>query len=227
MSRQPPYECSEETFMKDVAAHEMTIFQMEATGMRRIRYARPMSSVYAFTIVTFPGHLVYTGDMGTYVFSRIEDMFQFFRHKPGSDPRYRINPQYWAEKILAEDRHNKVEVYDEDAFASVIREKTKGFLAERYGDSGEWFYAARNLWPEVKEQVLRQSDNEHDARDAALRFRYEDGFRHEYGAKIHSAVDRIFEDLWDHNLKKFGFHYIWSCYAIVWAIEQYDKLEPR
>lgn len=45
-----------------------------------------------FEVLTFPGSLVYTGDMGTFVFQRTTDMFKFF----GTGE---INPQYWSEKV--------------------------------------------------------------------------------------------------------------------------------
>ena len=49
--------------------------------------------------------------MGTWVFSRTEDMFSFFRvHQ--DRPGYGINPSYWAEKVIARDRHSATDEYD-------------------------------------------------------------------------------------------------------------------
>ena len=43
------------------------------------------------------GSLIASGDVGTYVFSRLADMFEFFRSPMTSDGRLYINDSYWAE----------------------------------------------------------------------------------------------------------------------------------
>jgi hypothetical protein len=34
-----------------------------------------------------------------------------------------------------------------------------------------------------------------------------------------------FRDSWEWDLKEYTYHYIWNCYAIAWAIKQYDNLK--
>lgn len=58
-----------------------------------------------FEIITWPGCLTIYGDYGTYVFSRLPDMFEFFHPCPGDG----INPHYWAQKVRAEDRFSGTE----------------------------------------------------------------------------------------------------------------------
>jgi hypothetical protein len=70
--------------------------------------------VDAFDILTWSGHLCYTGDMGTYVFARIEDMFDFFRGR-------RINPQYWGEKVIASGTEGVMR-YDARTAATAIKD---------------------------------------------------------------------------------------------------------
>jgi hypothetical protein len=100
------HEPSKEQFLKDVAEHQMQILHYD--GVRRhIRFKRPGTGCYYFDLVTWPGALCYTGDMGTYVFSRLEDMFEFFRvdRRNGVE----INPSYWAEKCISIDRSGLTE----------------------------------------------------------------------------------------------------------------------
>lgn len=46
---------------------------------RHIRFRQPGTMCMHFDLITWPGYLCYTGDMGTYVFTRLADMFEFFR----------------------------------------------------------------------------------------------------------------------------------------------------
>ena len=147
-----------------------------------------------FELVTWPGYLCYTGDMGAFVFSRIEDMFEFFRSDRG-----RINPDYWSEKVQATDRSDGPREWSEEKFRSVI----EYYLTER-GDEP----ASKELRQAVEEEVLsRIDDGRHEAYRAASEFEH-NGFR--------------FDDLWDHNFEDFTYRFLWCCYALVWAIKQYD-----
>jgi len=86
---------AEGNFSKDIAEHEMKVLKDEGV-YRHLVFRRPNTRTMSFEIITWPGHLVYTGDMGCYVFSRVTDMLEFFRGE-------RSNPGYWSEKVLAQD----------------------------------------------------------------------------------------------------------------------------
>lgn len=51
-----------ERFLKDVSEHELTVLHEDGL-YRHLRFARPNSGQYHFSIVTWPGYLAYTGDM--------------------------------------------------------------------------------------------------------------------------------------------------------------------
>lgn len=70
-----------------------------------------------FNITTWPYHLVISGDIGTYVFNRIEDMVHFF---DGDG----INPSYWAEKCTAQNTYfgGGVEEFDPEAASEAMSE---------------------------------------------------------------------------------------------------------
>ena len=93
-------ESTEADFLKDVAAHEMEILRDDGV-YRHIRFKKPGTWCMHFDLVTWPGYLAYSGDMGCYVFSRLNDMFEFFR----TDREYLqrdgrqlcINLCYWSE----------------------------------------------------------------------------------------------------------------------------------
>ena len=95
--------CTEERFLSDVANHTMEVITDDGVN-RMLRLTNNGSAVYHFTIVTWPGYLAISGDCGDYLFSRIEDMFGFFRMRDNdfnkrSDRKLSINPIYWEEKM--------------------------------------------------------------------------------------------------------------------------------
>lgn len=101
---------NEEEFLRDVSNHEMLIIRDDGL-YRHIRFQRPDTSSMYFDLITWPNRLCYTGDMSTYVFSRIEDMFRFFRadrqRSTRDDQRLEINLSYWAEKVISGDRDGR------------------------------------------------------------------------------------------------------------------------
>lgn len=68
---------TQDKFNKDIVDHNINIIKDD--GVHRHLYCSSGSLTQHFNVVTFPSYLVYTGDMGTFVFQRIEDMFELFR----------------------------------------------------------------------------------------------------------------------------------------------------
>lgn len=149
---------TKKTFLKDVSEHQMTVKRDEGF-YRHLRFRKPNSSDSWFDIVTWPGYLCYSGDMGCYVFARLDDMLVFFR-----SPRLKINPGYWAEKCEARDRDGITE-YSPNTFKERIAE---------WLDDAEVSAEARRL---VGIEVLsRADDGESEARRAVNDFE-SDGFQ--------------------------------------------------
>lgn len=116
--------CSEECFLQDVAKHEMKILHYDG-AYRHIRFSKPGTRCMSFDLVTWPGYLCFCGDMGDFVFSRSEDMFEFFRssgHKSHPGQVLAVNFEYWAEKCLAVDKHCVIKEYSPEKFCEVINE---------------------------------------------------------------------------------------------------------
>ena len=100
-------EITRDAFLQDVAKHEMRVLlDAQIDGVmpyRHLRFADPATGHQHFYLTCIPGRLVYSGDMGTFVFARTVDMFSFFRS--GITPRgLEINEAYWHEKLEAVDR---------------------------------------------------------------------------------------------------------------------------
>ena len=185
-------EITEESFLNDVKDHKLSVL-LDNNMHRHIALARPGSSDMSFEIVTWPGSLCYTGDMGTFVFSRLPDMVVFFR-------KQNINLGYWHEKLEAADRHDGSTEYSPEKFRKVI----KDIIDNEDDEDGP----IDRLRADVEEEILRLAEtSEFEVRQAVDNYEFE-GFK--------------FVDFWECNLTEYTVRYIWACYAIVWAIEQYD-----
>lgn len=200
---------TQEQFLEDVQRHEMTVL-MDNGVYRHLRFAVPGSGFEHFEIVTYPGHLVYSGDMGCYVFSRVPDMFQFFRCK-------RVNPWYWAEKVQAMDggraSGGSVLEYDAQALRAMVEQQLQTWLKELPEDDQE---AREGLQEAVQELLGDLQGCEVRDYDAVSDF--------EYIAALDSGPLRFaFCDLEFGKYRKETHRYLWCCHALAWAIEQYDR----
>lgn len=206
---------TEADFLRDVAQHEMTILHDDGE-FRHIQFKKPGSSSFSFTITTFPGYLVMTGDMGSWVFTRLRDMFEFFRTDPERRTGLYINPGYWAEKLVATSsngRHSSgCEEYDPDKFRRAIYSEALRLCRDAVARGLDEAERA-DLIDDLKEVRDAGLDDEGAAYRAVEEFR----FHHK---KLRHPLSIC--DFWEHNLNRWTYHYTWGCYAIVWAIRQYD-----
>lgn len=195
--------CTEARFLEDVKDHRMEIIRNDGE-YRHVRFKRQNSTAYTFDLITWPGHLCYTGDMGTYVFSRIRDMFQFFRADPKTSREVRrlhVNHPYWAEKVLAMDKNGVIEEF----VPELARRQALEILRELAREV-RWSKEAREKRREIYDEVCQSLDGpEHEVR----RVLYEH-----------------FDDSWEWRLMDYTYTYRWACFAIAWGIAEYDRAQP-
>lgn len=190
-------ERAKQQFQENTANHTLNIIKDDGVH-RHLSFTNNGSSCYRFDLITWPGHLCITGDVETYVFQRVEDMFSFFK---GSN-EYGINPRYWAEKIInAGD--SKWEKHSPELFEANVREWTDQWEFEDEGLKADVLNA-------VETEVLSCAEDEHAAYRAA--FDFDDYLDEGYG----------FEDFFETSSKEYSFGYLWSCFAIVRGIEMYQ-----
>ena len=193
---------SEEGFLQDVREHRMTVLH-DSGVYRHVRFAKPGTCLMQFDLVTWPGYLAFSGDVGAYVFSRLRDMFEFFRDsRPWPTGPIEVNLGYWAEKCQAQDCSSGIREYSPERF----REKVEQWVAD--ADLSEECRAA------VQREVLsRAEEGEYAARQAL------EQFDREYRLG--------FEDFWEADCRDWTVRYVWCCRALCWAIHQYDAARRR
>lgn len=212
-----------ERFRKDVANHVMEVFRDEGTH-RHIRFRRPGTMCDHFDLITWPGYLCFTGDRGTYVFRRLEDMFTFFRLDEyyGNKPTPggvldRIDHRYWAEKLEASDKGEGHQEWDHEAFQQEIREQRRRIMREQ---GRTWTKADRKeMWRELDELIDTAAEGETVAVAAVLDWYFQPRYR-----PVDSETERAYIDTSDFpRCKKYTHRFLWCCYALRWGIDQYDK----
>jgi hypothetical protein len=191
-----------ERFKTDVENHKLTIAHNDGL-YRHLKCRDPETSILWFDIITWPGTLCIDGDMGTYTFRRLPDMFSFF----GGDPR--INPQYWAEKLQGVDKWDAPREYSHESLSQQV-----------------WEYYDDVWKPELSEleaaELQYALDMEVIPRNASQGY--------ESAERAHQALDSFewkgykFHDSWEWNLTQYTVHYLWNCHAIPWAIGQYRMM---
>ena len=214
------HDITQESFLADIATHSMHVLRDDGV-YRHLRFKRPDSGMMHFDLVTWPGHLAYTGDMGSYVFARQDDMFEFFRtdRRFGESQGHQlfINPGYWGEKVSAVDASGKdiagaVKEFDRDRFDRIVLGHVIQWLREHRKDTTK--DERRELWSEFVAYVMESSS----PMDAAQSFAH----------KVNRAAGTFFfEDLWETSMTDFTAHFIWACYAIAWGVARYDEEKEK
>lgn len=222
-----------ERFARETAEHKMTVLRDDGI-YRHLRFIGPKTSAYWFELVTWPNSLAFRGDGDSFIFSRVEDMFMFFR----DGARYGINPHYWGEKIT--DGRERIEQYSKERFDRVVAEALTEAEADYPGVTKAW---AGRIDDEFN------TEYEDEARRALDEFRFGTaykvscscsetrGFSEDYEAAIwrkthvaglgHTTTTEAgdvfrFYDTWEWDLRDYHWWFLWVCTAIVWGIGQYD-----
>lgn len=212
--------CTQQRFERDVAQHQMTVVRDNSVD-RHIKFRKPDSSSYWFEILTWPGALCIRGDCGTYVFSRLTDMLEFFRtdakHAKGDE--LGINPQYWMEKIIAVDSNcghqGSAKKFSLDEFKRKVVGWFRRYTEARwYGENREHRWA---VWEAIRELI-----EEADSWDASHNYQLLRDFSAWIEGEARYDFHNFFDDFWEVDCTEYDFSFIWNCYAIAWAIRQYD-----
>ena len=196
------YQPSQDEFTRDVS--DFTMETLREDGLyRHLRFRMKSGGFRWFDIVTWPYRLVITGDCETFTFTRLTDMFEFFRSSS------RINPGYWQEKII--DGRERARSFDWDRFRTEAQAEFDQATEDE--PDAEMRTAAR----EDLENALDEADPD---KWGAVQLLREYAYRPNFDEPIYFQFD-LYEGPSDGE--DWDFHYIWCCRAIAWAIEQYDK----
>jgi hypothetical protein len=203
------YELNEESFLKDVAEHQLIVIRDDGIS-RHIRFKKPGTGCMHFDLVTWPGYLAYSGDMGCFVFSRLEDMFKFFR----TDRQLRDG----GEKLNAVDRSDGYKKFSMDAFRAAVKETFDRYTEMSDSELEDFDDAGRaklekdkaELWSTVA-QCVYNAEDQFEAVSAIRDWHNDD----------------LFADFWDRDMMEYSHRFMWCCYALAWGIKKYDEAKAE
>lgn len=195
-----------EQFLKDVATHQLTV-NLDQGAYRDLSVMRPNTVSMHYNITTRPGYLIITGDMGSFVFTRINDMFGFFRDQDGYD----INPGYWEEKLEAADARGGAKSFSAQSVKETLLQHLEDHLEGLdCGHSPTDDFHAEESKNAIQNLIGLAESDEHGFY-GALR---------DWDSEYNGGIDM--DCWWEWDFKDHTYHYIWCCYAIVHAIKLYD-----
>lgn len=186
-----------EAWQKNTAKHEVEIVHNDGLH-RHLRFAEPGTRMWSMSVVTWPGFLATSGDIGSgFVFSRTSDMLEFFYTSPSKRREESGAPsidfRYWAEKIQGRGIRG-VDEYSERDFLLHV----KDFLNDEV-ECGE-------ISPEEALRVLEEAAGRADNETSARSFL--------------DDKETIFgTDTWEWSFTEPDFQFVLACYSI-WHIAQ-------
>lgn len=229
LNRMAKHELTKESFLKCVENHKAEIIKDD--GLYRHIHCSKGSLNQHFDIITYPNHLVISGDMGDFLFQRTEDMFNFFRPNGEYWEDKWVNLGYWSEKLQAVSSMNGYKEFSEECVKQSIKDRVNDYCEDIEDYYEEYVNSHGDYEPEHEsveefEAAFRAEIDDY--------FEYKDMDQYRFVSAIEDfssdIIDdcSVFEDLGDW-LYEFvpTYHYQWCCYAIVWAIKQYDELKAN
>lgn len=205
-------------FLLDTTFHRLEIIRDDGL-YRHLRMKQPGTSCYYYDIITWPGYLTVTGDMGTWTFSRIADMFNFFGAWEGE-----INTHYWSEKLEAgagcSARELLAKEYNHEAFCRSLKESMREYLDDSEEDQTE-------------DEDWDDEDETPDSEKAKVREAVRELCRGEFSNEW-EAYQAVYEADWPDRwsswdicdgltFKTYTSHFRWILFAITWAISKYHN----
>lgn len=195
---------SEDEFLATVKNHNMNVIKDDGL-YRHIRFEQPNTNNRYFELVTFPNYLVIVGDMGSWTFSRIQDMFVFF-------DKDNIDFRYWAEKLVAQtvygysnDHYDGTKRFSYEKFKEVVKNYFDEVIEQYLEDE----FTKEDYWSAIEDEVLCAS-NIHEA----------------YANMYHFTFNNFrFHDVHEYDITEINPYFEWCCRAIRWGIRTYKNSE--
>ena len=189
-----------ENAAKAFANHVVTV-ELEQGLYRHYRCAKPGTGTYAFHIVTFPGRLIVSGDIGNMAWSRCPDMLEWAAGAIGSTG-------YFAEKTWGS---IEVREWSEDACREVVEQEHKDHIDDQ---------AVTNTEGRSVAEVAKDTEKANEIRDRLLR-RIDDG--------EHAFATAYYESDWYGgdfpNVSQYTAEFLWCREAVRWFLKSYKPKE--
>ena len=201
-------------FQEDTADHSMKIISDDGDVTRCIRFCNG-SSIFSYTLTTWPGYLCISGDMGTAVFCRTHDMFNFF----GDGDQ--INPGYWGQKLEAASDYKE---FSADSLRESLRDWLKEVITDDYG-----FEVSTKELTRMVDRSLIDANSREEAMDILKGTEINPTYYLSNCLKVEDAGISL-DDFIDvsngcfgdfESFEDYSTRYLWLCWAVAKGSRQY------
>lgn len=180
--------------------HQLTVVHDDGL-YRQLRCRKPGTNIWDWDVITWPGHLAVTGDLGSFTFAREQDMLLQFFH--GLDAKRGIDTRYWLEKCIAWDQHTPRRVL------------CSQYVKQHYRDDLDGYSNDDSTYdmPQERHSKWRQALELADEHDETTNI-------HEMLTFLMNNID---PDAWDWNITKPGYRALNVCLLIAWTHDRYRE----
>jgi len=191
-------------FMAEMAKHTLTIKQDDG-HYKHLVMAEAGEFENAFEVIAFPHHIMITGDMGTYCFSRTLDMMKWFikdGDKAIASPQIELHR--WYSKLVSTD--------------SYLGAKKKSLtLAKQEVEQNRDFYI--NEYPDQASIINSAFDDLIDYAEMGVEMLLIEMYG--FSFTIDGNEHQPFTDFEADTVEAYVSQFAWCCYAINFAIGEY------
>lgn len=198
-------EAAEQVFRSiydDEAGAAVEVVRAEGVD-RHLKLRLPGTGMYWIDIVTWSGTLAVHSDWGSWMFSRTEDMLEFF------DGQY-VNLDYWTEKCVTHSQ-DQLRDFDEDKFRAAVLEHFWNW--SRHTIRSRWEVAL--AWSSVREELLGEW-SEVASVDQAINACYE--VNRDAGAAV-------FSEPYDYRMTSYQHQLQVVLHAVLWVAQNRKAID--
>jgi len=198
------YDEVKKAFQDDTKDHKMEVLH-DSGVYRHLKFTNNGSNIFRFDVVTYPGHLIISGDCGCFVFQRLTDMFEFNNW---------LSFGYVKEKCIAPDRNSGYEEFDFD----VLKKSVNEYFDYWYDDICDEIspVVARQMRDDALMAISGVS-NTHEAYETLMNLSIDGNLKN--GEEVVFSI----EDVSEIPVVDYSWRFIWCCYAIDYAVKEYKK----
>lgn len=210
-------------FANDIADHKLTIEDCGPLPFRSVLARRHRGdgwdSCYHFRVITFPGGLLYTGDMGTFAFQRCWDMFKWWPEKYKDYFDFR----YIAEKCIATDKGGGIKEYSASKAKATIDEMIAEHLRQ-HTQPEDWDIEEDGEWDDKPDEEFVQELNDVCERVSETEFSNSEYNIQEFYRLLYE-VKGLDDPCETPTPSEYTLRFVWCCHAVRWLIDKVREQE--
>ncbi|OOF58290.1 hypothetical protein [Rodentibacter genomosp. 2] len=186
-------------FLESIQKHQLTVIE-NSENVKIFRFADPNTISLSCTIIYAANTCTITGDMGHFLFGRVQNAYNFFLNNPAV-----FSFGYVSEKVLAQDTSVGLYYFDGDLAEKSIKEIISDYREETDEE--------RNL------EKLNLLENTLQNVDWSKQFEVDSWFYN----NANGELSHLFDDTYTGKFERLTNYFIWCVQAIIYATRLFEQ----